>query len=98
MRPQLLNKETIVSELEKIPGWEIKTDKLYRQIKFKNFKTAFGFMTMVALEAETLDHHPDWSNVYNMVTITLNTHDQCGLTVLDFKLANAINKILENGF
>jgi 4a-hydroxytetrahydrobiopterin dehydratase len=98
MRPSALTKETIASELEKISGWEIKADKLYRQIKFKSFKAAFGFMTMVALEAETLDHHPDWSNVYNTVTITLTTHDQGGLTVLDFKLANAINKILENGF
>lgn len=98
MRPSLLNKETLTSELEKIPGWDIKTGKLCREIKFKNFKAAFGFMTMVALEAEALDHHPDWSNVYNTVKINLNTHDQGGLTILDFKLANAINKILENGF
>jgi 4a-hydroxytetrahydrobiopterin dehydratase len=98
MRPVLYTAEEVASELEKIPDWEIKDNKLHRQFKFKNFKTAFGFMTMVALEAEKLDHHPDWSNVYNTVTIALNTHDLGGITELDFKLAKAISKLLQNGF
>ena len=85
MRPALYTANEIASELEKTEGWEIKDNKLYKQFKFKNFKTAFGFMTMVAMEAENLNHHPDWNNVYNTVTILLNTHDQGGITELDFK-------------
>ena len=55
-------------------------------------------MTQVALEAEKLDHHPDWTNSYNKVLINLSTHDAGGLTELDFKLAKKIDKIIENGF
>lgn len=57
---------------------------------------AFSFMTAIALEAEKLDHHPDWSNVYNNVRISLNTHDAKGITTLDFDLANKIDNVFEN--
>ena len=64
-----------------------------RQFRFADFSQAFGFMTRVALAAETLDHHPDWSNVYSTVDITLSTHDAGGLTELDFTLAAKIDAI-----
>lgn len=76
----------------------IANNSLSKEITFKNFAQAFGFMTQVALEAEKLDHHPDWTNTYNKVLIKLSTHDAGGLTELDFKLAKKIDKIIENGF
>ena len=62
--------------------------------KFKSFSEAFGFMTRVALEAQKADHHPDWSNSYDTVTITLSTHDADGLSQKDIDLAQAIDKLL----
>ncbi len=81
-----------------LKGWALKKDSLHKKLVFKNFTQAFGFMTCVALEAEKTNHHPEWKNVYNRVSITLSTHDAGGLTELDFKLAKLIDKILENGF
>ena len=66
-----------------------------RTFKFKDFSEAFAFMTRVALLAQAADHHPEWSNVYNKVSITLTTHDDKGLTVKDVQLAGAIDKLLE---
>ncbi len=76
------------------PGWTLAGDGLSisRAFKFADFNAAFGFMTRVALAAEKADHHPEWSNVYNRVEITLTTHDSGGLTVRDFDLAAAIDK------
>ena len=62
---------------------------------FKNFSEAFAFMTRVALAAEKMDHHPDWSNVYKTVDVTLNTHDAGGVTALDFELAKKMNRYFE---
>lgn len=73
--------------------WRLAEGKISKVWTFKNFRAAFGFMTQVALLAERLDHHPDWSNCYNTVSITLWTHDAGGLTELDFKLAKMIEKI-----
>jgi len=72
--------------------WEEKNNSLYRKFQFKNFSEAFAFMTRVALAAEKMDHHPNWSNVYNTVEISLNTHD-AGDTVTerDRKLAKLID-------
>ena len=74
--------------------WQHEENKLYKKFQFKNFSEAFAFMTRVALEAEKMDHHPNWTNVYNKVTIHLNTHD-AGNTVTekDRKLAAAIDKL-----
>jgi 4a-hydroxytetrahydrobiopterin dehydratase len=69
-------------------------DAIRREIKFKDFNEAWGFMTRVALLAEKLDHHPEWSNVWNTVRIELTTHDTGGLSDNDIKLAQAIDKLL----
>ena len=73
--------------------WDFYNNTIKRDFKFKTFVDAFSFMTAVALEAEKLEHHPDWSNIYNNVSINLNTHDANGVTKLDFDLANKIDSI-----
>ncbi len=75
------------------PGWNIAADKtsISRHFKFKDFAQAWSFMSQVALLAEKMDHHPEWSNVYNKVDITLSTHEAGGLTERDVRLAAAIN-------
>lgn len=79
--------------LASLEGWTLATDGLSisRSFVFKNFSEAFAFMTRVAMAAEKLDHHPDWSNVYKTVDVTLNTHDAGGVTELDIKLAQRMN-------
>lgn len=75
--------------------WQEKNDALTQTFKFKNFTEAFGFMTKVAIEAEKLDHHPNWSNVYNQVTISLSTHDAGNIvTEKDRKLAAIIDSLI----
>jgi len=71
--------------------WAILEGKLHKTFEFENFITAFAFMTQVALNAEKMDHHPEWFNVYREVTIDLATHDAGGITDKDFKLARAID-------
>jgi 4a-hydroxytetrahydrobiopterin dehydratase len=76
-------------------GWapEAGRDAITKLFEFKNFREAFAFMTGVALMAEKLDHHPEWSNVYKKVTITLTTHSTGGLSELDVKLAREIDRL-----
>jgi 4a-hydroxytetrahydrobiopterin dehydratase len=81
----------IASRLATLPGWRVQDGKLCRVFKFGNFVEAFAFMTACALAAEKLGHHPDWSNVYSTVSVSLSTHDAGGLTELDFKLALMMN-------
>ena len=73
--------------------WELSDDRLRRQWQFKDFSEAFAFMTRVAMLAETKQHHPNWSNVYNRVTIELTTHDLGGLSNLDAELARSIDDL-----
>jgi 4a-hydroxytetrahydrobiopterin dehydratase len=76
--------------------WTEEDNKLYRKFKFKNFSEAFAFMTRVALEAEKMDHHPEWKNVYNTVEVWLSTHDAGDIvTEMDKKLAKKIDAISE---
>ena len=75
-------------------GWDIVDGKLHRELQFKNFSEAFAFMTRVALAAEKLDHHPDWSNSWNKVTLDIVSHDQGGITDKCIALAEAANKAL----
>ena len=81
--------------LARLSGWSETPgrDAITRTFTFKNFNEAFGFMSRVALVAEKMDHHPEWSNVYKTVDVTLSTHDAGGLTELDVKLAEAMDKI-----
>ena len=75
-------------------GWTRDGDALTREFQFADFGAAFAFMTRVALIAERMNHHPDWSNVYNRVTIRLSTHDAGGVTEKDVALAGAVNRIV----
>jgi 4a-hydroxytetrahydrobiopterin dehydratase len=79
----------------RLPGWTMATgrDAIQRTFKFKDFSEAFGFMARAALVAEKMDHHPEWTNVWNRVDVTLSTHSAGGLTELDVKLAEAMDKI-----
>lgn len=85
--------------LERLPGWKLaeSRDAITKSFIFADFNAAFGFMTRVALLAEKMDHHPEWSNVYKTVEVTLSSHDAGGLTERDIRLAEAMNRIAEGG-
>ena len=91
-----LNEQERDTKLEQLGAWsyDAASDSINRSIKFKDFSAAFAFMTRVALAAEKADHHPEWSNVYNKVTIRLTTHDAGGLSHKDIALAQVIDKLL----
>jgi 4a-hydroxytetrahydrobiopterin dehydratase len=93
-RPGRLSDTEIQRRLAALPGWRYTGGKLHRELQFESFTRAFGFMTSVALVAERMDHHPEWSNVYNRVTLDLSTHDAGGVTELDFRLAEAASALL----
>jgi 4a-hydroxytetrahydrobiopterin dehydratase len=82
--------------LMKLNGWiyDPGTDAISHDFKFKSFSEAFSFMTRVALAAEKMGHHPEWSNTYNKVRITLTTHDAGGLTEKDMELAGKIDRLM----
>ncbi len=77
-----------------LPQWHVKPAAIHRSLKFRDFSEAWGFMARVALLAEKHDHHPEWSNVWNKVEITLSTHDAGGLSHKDVTLAKAIDALL----
>lgn len=81
--------------LEQLDGWSLARDgdAFHKEFKFDDFVNAFGFMSSVAILAEKQDHHPEWSNVYNTVDITLTTHDADGLSKRDVELAKAIDAL-----
>lgn len=91
-----LNAEQRAGLAENFPQWRLLSDRdaIFRQFRFADFRQAFAFMTQVALLAEKFDHHPEWSNVYNRVDITLSTHDCGGLSGRDLKLAAAIDQLV----
>jgi 4a-hydroxytetrahydrobiopterin dehydratase len=88
-----LSEQEIAAELRKLSGWSVVNGNLHRVFEFKDFSAAFGFMTRAALAAEKMDHHPDWSNVWNKVTVDLSTHSAGGLTKNDFDLAAKMQQI-----
>jgi 4a-hydroxytetrahydrobiopterin dehydratase len=88
-----LSEQEIAAGLRSLAGWSVANGNLHRVFEFKDFSAAFGFMTRVAIAAEKMDHHPDWSNVWNKVTVDLSTHSAGGLTRNDFALAAAIQTI-----
>jgi len=88
-----LSDEQIVRRMENMTDWALTGGKLHREFRFEGFVHAFGFMSSLALVAERMDHHPEWSNVYNRVTVELQTHDAGGLTEMDFELARETDKL-----
>lgn len=90
-----LSEAEAASALEALSGWSLSADNtgIEKVFTFANFSEAFGFMARVALEAERIDHHPEWKNVYRTVEIRLSTHYAGGLTELDFKLAARIDRL-----
>lgn len=96
MAVELLTEDERASWLSALPQWSEARDgaAIERAFVFADFSAAFAFMTRVALLAEQRDHHPEWSNVYNRVTIALTTHDAGGLSLRDVKLAKAIDGLL----
>ncbi|MFQ6113718.1 MAG: 4a-hydroxytetrahydrobiopterin dehydratase [bacterium] len=77
----------IKNKLAQLPGWSLENGKLHKTFQFKSFIDAFGFMTKAAIAAEAMNHHPEWFNVYNKVTIDLTTHDLGGISTFDVELA-----------
>ena len=94
MTIQRMTSKQIEAELKNLPGWTLRDEKLHRELKFKNFRQAFGFMTQVAIQAECMNHHPEWRNVYSRVTLDLTTHEAGGISQRDFELARKIEEIL----
>ena len=83
----------IENEILNLSNWTVQNDKLHKQYHFDSFIEAFGFMASVALVAESMNHHPEWTNVYNRVTIDLTTHDSGWISALDFELAKRADEI-----
>ena len=86
-----LSDADVQSRLADVSGWDVVDGKLHREFKFANFVEAVGFMTRAAIEAEKMNHHPEWFNVYNKVRVDLTTHSAGGITELDFELAAKMN-------
>ena len=79
---------------QQLPAWSLINGKLHRELRFADFNEAFGFISRVALIAEAMNHHPEWSNVWNRVVIDLTTHDTGGLSNLDVELARRIDGLI----
>ena len=93
MPAKKLSEAEVQANLANAKGWSLVNGKLHRAFQCKDFVAAFGNMTRVALVAESMNHHPEWSNVWNKVVIDLNTHSVSGISELDFTLAGKINEI-----
>ena len=91
---EALNTSEIEKGLQELEGWEYNENALETTFEFQNFKEAFTLMTRIAFECEALNHHPDWTNVYNRLHIRLSTHDAGGVTEKDFKLAQLIEELV----
>lgn len=94
MTQERLSPDELNQALTQLPDWNTNPDQtaIHRQFTFRNFKSAFAFMTMAAMKAEQMNHHPEWANVYHKVDVTLTTHDVSGLTGLDVTLATFMDK------
>jgi 4a-hydroxytetrahydrobiopterin dehydratase len=88
-----LSQVEINEELKSIPGWSVVNEKLHKEFEFDSFNQAFGFMTRAAMEIEKMNHHPEWFNVYNKITIDLMTHDAGGITTNDVNLAKILDSL-----
>jgi len=88
-----LSSEKISEELKNLPGWIIKDEKIHKDFEFEDFNQAFEFMTRAAMHIEKMNHHPEWFNVYNKITVDLTTHDAGGITQNDIELAKILNSL-----
>ena len=91
--PARLTDADIAARLGALPGWSLHAGKLHKAFVFRDFAEAWGFMSAVALAAEAMGHHPEWSNVWNRVTVDLTTHDAGGISARDFDLAARMNTL-----
>jgi 4a-hydroxytetrahydrobiopterin dehydratase len=92
-RPKKLSEGDVEGALASLPGWKVENGKLHRDYKFANFVDAFGFMASGALVAESMNHHPEWFNVYNSVKIDLTTHDLGGISTNDLEMAKRFESL-----
>ena len=92
-QPKRLSEAEIQEALKQLAGWSVAAGKLHREYKFAGFVEAFGFMASVALVAQSMDHHPDWSNVYNRVQVDLVTHSLGGISTYDVALAGRMEAL-----
>lgn len=88
-----LNDTELAAAVDALPGWTLANGKLHREYKFPDFVHAFGFMATAAIAIEALEHHPEWSNVWNRVVIDLTTHDAGGITAKDILLAGKLEAL-----
>ena len=88
-----LTSEDIEKELADLAGWSVVNGKLHKDFEFADFNQAFGFMTRAAMEIEKMNHHPEWFNVYNRLSVDLMTHDAGGITQNDINLAKILNSL-----
>lgn len=94
MTKQKLSMDEITTALKDLPGWEVVDGKLHKQFEFDTFAQALGWMVAAGVQADGLDHHPEWTNVYNKVTVDLVTHDlDNSISNLDMELAGKMNKL-----
>lgn len=88
-----LEPDALREALARLDGWSLVDGKLHREYRFPDFVSAFGFMTRAALVAESMNHHPEWFNVYGRVVVDLTTHDAGGITDLDLELAQRMDAL-----
>ncbi len=94
MTIEKLSSEQIENELKNLDGWTVKNEKLHKDFQFDDFNQAFGFMTRAAMHIEKMNHHPEWFNVYNKLSVELMTHDAGGITQNDVSLAKILNSLV----
>ncbi len=90
-----LTEKEINNRLEKLEEWDYFDGAIHTEYEFENFKDCFSAMSRIAFECEALNHHPNWTNTYNVLKISISTHEENGVTEKDFKLAHAIETIVE---
>ena len=90
-----LSEEDIEKKLLRFPDWDYFESAIHAEFEFDNFRDCFSAMSRIAFECEGMNHHPTWTNVYNVLTISLSTHEAGGVTEKDFRLAEAIEAIVE---
>ncbi len=88
-----LNLQQLQHHLTQLPGWQVENEKLHREYEFADFAHAIGFISTAAILIEKINHHPEWSNVYNRVIVDLTTHDSGGITTKDIELARLLDEV-----